>query len=99
MRLIYQGQYLSLKNQRIRNSNKQKMGDNLIMSRTRIDEEVTTTTGKKIDHILTREPEYLSTAEMMGTHGFRFIMFVMWTPVIIYAVALRIIIKKKNKRR
>lgn len=68
------------------------------MNRTRIDEEVTTTTGKKFDHILTREPEYLSTVEMMGTHGFRFIMFVMWTPVILYAVILFTVIKKKKRR-
>lgn len=70
------------------------MGAFLIMSNIR-----TMTETKKFEHVLVREPEYLTRTELMSTHGFIVLMLLLWVPVVI-ALIIAIILKlRRNKRR
>ena len=69
------------------------MGAFLIMSNIR-----TMTETKKFEHVLVREPEYLSDAELMTSFGFIKIMSIIWVPIILMII-LVIILKSKLIKR
>lgn len=51
----------------------------------------------RIDHILTREPVYLNTTQTVFSHGFIKMASIIWSPVIIFIIAI-ILFKKFYKK-
>ena len=58
---------------------------------------------RKIDHHLVNEPEYLSTGEVMTSHGFLTIMTLLWTPILIICITIivmnKTVFRKPKKKR
>ena len=51
----------------------------------------------RIDHILTREPIYLNTTQTVFSYGFIKMASIIWSPVIIFIIAI-ILFKKFYKK-
>lgn len=55
-----------------------------------------------VDQVLLREPDYLTTLELIFRPGFLFIMFIVWSPILIYLLIKYVgkyIKKKKEKHK
>lgn len=59
----------------------------------------TMTETKKFEHVLVREPEYLTRIELMSTHGFVELMLILWAPVVIVLIIAILLKSRRNKRR
>lgn len=61
--------------------------------------ELVTTTQERPRHHLVDDPVYLTSTELMFTYGFKTIMSILWTPLVLVFIIFLIFKKKLIKRR